>query len=411
MSDRPLKILIVEDTPSKKRRMFERFKEHASVFGDPELVVNTNDAIRRLQEKEYDLLVLDLLIPRDNISDPEEQNSIELLNRIDARQGGINRPRHIISISSSAAISVQAQDFHRSRPWGCIRYQDDSNQCLDDLENIGRWIHDDLHRQQNLSECDAFVVTALDEPEMQAIENQIENLGPYVPLDSVQLVRFCEIISNGRKLKVGLAFAARMGPVASAILCTKILEKMRPRLILMAGICGGISKSAQIGDVIAGDPTWDWQSGKYVESDSADFEFAPHQIYITTDIRNGLIKMKKDAAFWRTFAELAVKHKLELPKLLLGPLATGASVIADEKVTRRIKEQQNKNVIGVDMESYAVYAATAAAAHPTRFLSLKSVCDKANVDKNDDYQSYAADVSAKAVVYFLECFGAEFTQR
>lgn len=411
MNSRPLDILIVEDTPAKKRRMFERLHASIDVFGEPDVVTNTADAIRRLKEKIYDLMILDLVIPRDNISDPDEQNAIDLLTKIDYDASSIKKPRHILSISSSESIRDETLDFYRSRPWGCLRYSESSDQCMDDLENIGRWIHNDVTGEVSNQQCDVFIITALDDPEMQAVESELPDLGPYLPMDANQLVRYCHIESNGRNLRVGLAFASRMGPVASAILGTKAIEHLKPSLIVMPGICGGIAKNALIGDVIAADPTWDWQSGKYVDAADADFEFAPHQLHISTDMRNVLLRVKKDAAFWQTLAPYALTQKVELPKLLTGPLATGASVIANEKVTRQIKERQNKNVVGVDMESYAVYAAAAGASQHVEVISLKSVCDKANIEKNDEYQAYAAKISAKVTIHFLRQYGDSFVKR
>lgn len=411
MNIRPLDILIVEDTPAKKRRMFERLHASLDVFGEPDVVANTADAIKRLKKKVYDLMILDLVIPRDNISDPDEQNAIDLLTKIDYDANSIKKPRHIVSISSSESIKGETLDFYRSRPWGCLHYSESSDQCIEDLENIGRWIHNDVTGNIKNQQCDVFILTALDDPEMQAIESELPDLGPYMPMDANQLVRYCHIESSGRSLSVGLAFASRMGPVASAILGTKAIEHLKPSLIVMPGICGGIAKNALIGDVIAADPTWDWQSGKHIDTADADFEFAPHQLHISTDMRNALLLLKKDNSFWQTLASDALSQKVELPKLLTGPLATGASVIANEKVTRQIKEKQNKNVVGVDMESYAVYAAAAAAGRHIEVISLKSVCDKANVEKNDEYQAYASKISAKVTIHFLKKYGDSLVSR
>ena len=405
MNRRPLEIIIVEDTPAKKRRMFERLRASPNIFGEPDVVANTAEAVKRLKEKCYDLMILDLVIPRDYISDPEEQNAIDLLTKIDSRVKSINKPRHIVSISSSESIRTETLDFYRSRPWGCLRYSESSDQCIDDLENIGRWIHNEVTGGAKPQLCDVFILTALDDPEMQAVEYELPDLSPYLPMDANQLVRYCHIESNGRRLKVGLAFSSRMGPVASAILGTKAIEHLKPSLIVMPGICGGIAKNALIGDVIAADPTWDWQSGKYIDATDADFEFAPHQLHISTEMRNALLLIKKDTSFWQTLASDALTQKVALPKLLTGPLATGASVIANEKITRQIKEKQNKNVVGVDMESYAVYAAASAAGRHIEVISLKSVCDKADTEKNDQYQAYAAKISAKVTIHFLKKYG------
>ena len=67
---------------------------------------------------------------------------------------------------------------------------------------------------------------------------------------------------------------------------------------------------------------------------------------------------------------------------------------------QRIREEQNRSVVGLDMETYGVYAAAQAASIPIRAISLKAVCDKGDKEKNDKYQAYAARVSAAAVHRF-----------
>ena len=82
-------------------------------------------------------------------------------------------------------------------------------------------------------------------------------------------------------------------------------------------------------------------------------------------------------------------------------LVTGASVLADSRVVERLKQQQKKNLTDLDMETFAVFAAFDAC-HPANIvLSLKAVCDNGDIKKNDEFQAYAADVSAAVVVHIL----------
>ena len=409
MTQAPLSVLLVEDTPAKKRKLFERMRAAPGLFSDPDVAVCTADAVRRLQDKQYDLMVLDIVIPHRADGDPDEQNSIDLLSRLDAAIGGIHRPRHVLPISANAQSST-VSEFFKGRPWGCIHYREDSDEALDNIETIARWIHAKVADEVRTSKCDVFIVTALEEPEFTALEAVFPEVGPLEPLDATQLVRYGQIDCNGRSITIGLGFAPRMGPVASAVLCTKVLEILRPKLMLMSGICAAIGNKADIGDLVAADASWDWQSGKYVNKGSADFEIAPHQLNIPVKVQNILLKMKRDDLFWATFYKEAISLRLNLPKLVRGPVATGASVIADERVITKIREEQNKNVVGVDMETYAVYAACASADYNAGALSLKAVCDKANQEKNDRYQPFAAHVSAQAVKHLISKYGAELLE-
>lgn len=405
----PLSVLLVEDAPAKKRKLFERMRAAPELFSDPDVAVCTADAVRHLQDKQYDLMVLDIVIPYRADGDPDEQNSIDLLSRIDAGMGGIHRPRHVLPISANSQSSA-VSEFFSGRPWRCIHYCENSNEALDNIEKIARWIHSKGADDVRASKCDVFIVTALEEPEFTAIEAAFPEIGPLEPLDSTQLVRYGKIECDGRSITIGLGFAPRMGPVASAVLCTKVLEILRPKVMLMSGICAAIGNKADIGDLVVADASWDWQSGKYVDKGSAGFEIAPHQLNVPVKVLNILLKMKRDNSFWTNFYKEANPLKLNLPKLVRGPVATGASVIADERVVKKIREEQNKNVVGVDMETYAVYAACASAACNTGALSLKAVCDKANQEKNDLFQQYAANVSAQAVRHLIVMYGAELLE-
>lgn len=83
----------------------------------------------------------------------------------------------------------------------------------------------------------------------------------------------------------------------------------------------------------------------------------------------------------------------------VGSLPSGAAVIQTEELVSDYIELHNRKMLGLDMETYAVYYAAENA--PTRplFVSIKSVSDYANSKKNDDYQAYASYIS---ISLFLE---------
>ncbi len=83
-------------------------------------------------------------------------------------------------------------------------------------------------------------------------------------------------------------------------------------------------------------------------------------------------------------------------------MASCASVIADPAVVEEIAVHARK-LIGMDLETYAVYYAGRACPHPKPdVISLKSVCDFADEDKDDTFQNYAAYTSAAVVQVLLE---------
>lgn len=397
-----LEVLLLEDDPSKKNRLLALLNREKSIFTRVDTALCTTDAIRLMTQRRYDLLMADIVVPAELGGEKNEKHSISMFEQIDDGFGGILPPMHALPISAATGLSKESHEFFAARPWGILPYSDTSDECLEAIKNIARFVLGEKNRTIDSPSCDVFVVTALMDPEFSAVESLDLNWGPFEPLDGAQLVRFGRVQAGSSEYRIAAGFCPRMGPVAAAILTVKAILKLRPKLVIMPGICAGIPGKADIGDVVACDISWDWQSGKYIDKGGNEaFQISPHQLGLDDKSRNGLLMLKRDKQFWDSLATKAISAGVKLPKLVLGPMATGSSVLADARVTERIKESQHKNVTGLDMETYGVFAAVNACDPSVKVMALKAVCDLGDVKKNDDYQAYAANVSAAAVQHFL----------
>jgi len=401
-----LDVLLLEDDPAKKNRLLAFLHERSDLFRDVEFAICTFDAVRKMKEKRFDLLIADIVVPSVFGGEKSEAHSISMFERIDDQVDDIKPPRFSLPVSASSEISPSVYDFFRGRPWGILQYNDTNNESIETIEKVAQYV---LAQGQgevvpNL-DCDVFIITALMEPEFSAIEDLDVAWAALQPLDSSQLIRFGEVSSDGVTYKIAAAFSPRMGPVASAVLATKAALMLNPKLVIMSGICAGMPQKAEIGDVIAAEVSWDWQSGKYIDGNGVEqFQISPHQIVLPDSVRNQLLLLKRDQDFWNSLAIKAVEFKKPIPKMVLGPMATGSSVLADARVSERIKSQQHKNLSGLDMETYGVYAAIQSCRPDINFISMKSVCDQGDTQKDDRYQSYASFVSAQATLHFIKKF-------
>lgn len=62
----------------------------------------------------------------------------------------------------------------------------------------------------------------------------------------------------------------------------------------------------------------------------------------------------------------------------------------------------HKNLVGLEMEAYAVYTAASNAKHPKpKFFSAKSVCDFGTEDKGDQVHVYETYTSVKFLNHFI----------
>lgn len=402
-----LNVLLLEDDPSKKNRLLTLLNTDKSLFARVDTAICTSEAIRMMKSFRYDLLVADIVIPAELGGEKHENNCISMFEQLDDGYDDICCPAYSLPISASDQLSKAAHEFFQGRPWGILPYNETSNECLGTVEKVARFVQSEKDKKHEMESCDIFILTALMEPEFLAIESLGFTWEPFEPLDGSQMVKFGKVEIDQEVYRVAAGFCTRMGPVAASILTVKSIFKLRPKIVIMAGICAGIKGKVGIGDVIATDISWDWQSGKYIDKSGAEaFQIAPHQFGIDDQTRNQLILLKRDASFWNSLATLAVRAKVDIPKLVVGPMATGSSVVSDIRVVDRIKDSQHKNVIGLDMETYAVYAAANACDPNIKVISLKSVCDMGDIKKNDVHQEYASTISGAAVFQFLTKYAA-----
>lgn len=404
-----LNVLLLEDDPAKKGLLLKFLeKNKGNLFERIDTVLSVSEALNLLKDVAYDLLIMDVVVPRVLGGIPHERNAIELLQQIDDGRDLI-RPEFIVAISASSTLSQEAHEFFVGRPWGILNYSESDTECLTTIEKIAKYIFDLRSTKPPERKCDVFLLTALMEPEFSSLESTpgIE-WGPPEPLDRIQFVRFGELEIEGNRYVVAMGYAPRMGPVAAATLVAKAVMLLRPRLIVMCGICAGIAGKASIGDVIAAEVSWDWQSGKFVDKAGEEkFEIGPHQVAIDEQTRSQLMRFKRDSKFWESLSKDALSASHALPKLVIGPMATGSSVLGDARVSARIAEQQHRSLVGLDMETYGVYLASITCDSNLHFLSLKAVCDFGDKRKNDDFQKYASCISAKAAMHFLANYVGE----
>jgi nucleoside phosphorylase len=399
----PLNILLLEDDPAKKNRLLDFINSKTGdLFGSVDTALSVNDALAKLSNREYDLLIVDIIVPAVWGGEAHESHSISLFTQIDEGVS-IRRPRYALAISASDQLSAAAKEYFVGRPWGILNYSESSDECIATIEKICRYILARRNEAEQPRRCDIFIFTALMEPEFQALEAASVEWSPLEPLDEMQFVRYGRISLDSGEKTIAAAFAPRMGAVASAVLVSKVVLKLSPRILIMCGICAGLEGKAAIGDVIAAEISWDWQSGKYTDKEGVEhFEIGPHQISVDEQTRSQLLLLKRDRAFWTSLGQVSARYRQSAPNLVVGPVATGSAVLADARVSERIKATQHRNLAGLDMEVYGAYAAASACDPSLRYLALKAVCDYGDRTKDDQYQSYASEISVLAAMHFVK---------
>jgi nucleoside phosphorylase len=257
-------------------------------------------------------------------------------------------------------------------------------------------------------QTDVAFICALQEPEFESLLNA---LGGQSQWEDAGNTRFSHlylgtelVTESGKHLKVVGTTSTSMGLTAAAIATTHLILQFKPRIVIMVGIAAGTrSGGKEFGDVLIADPSVDYNSGKVaLENGIREFLPDPYPIGLNARLRSVLQKYRSKP---EVFQSIRARWTGELPgsqnRVHIGPLGAADQVIDDS--TRVLEIQRNwRKLIGVEMETYAVYRACHEAPDPKpRFASFKSVCDFA-AEKTDSWQNYASYTAAEFAVGFLK---------
>lgn len=217
-----------------------------------------------------------------------------------------------------------------------------------------------------------------------------------------QLYYECTEIRDGKERKIVAARQDEMGMTASATLSMKLIQKYRPKYLIMPGIAAGTlggegSNDTQMyGDVVLASEIWNYSNGKYVSPEKAEIVFGE----IGFIPRPTLIKT--DEQLVDVFKSAIASEKNEC-HVMLGTMASGSSVVANRNLLNKYISSGYYNTLGLEMEGYGVaYAARHATEPRPLAIVAKSVCDFADNRKSDVYQKFAAHTSCEFVHFLIE---------
>lgn len=254
----------------------------------------------------------------------------------------------------------------------------------------------------NEDELDVLVVTALYEERkwlQQVFGGRWENC---TKEDMIFQISTFDL--GARKVRVGAITQLYMGMPYAAVTTTKAIHIWNPKLVVMIGICAGVSGKVQLGDLVIASQTFDYGSGKLI-----DGKLHPH-----------LTPISPEPWLWQLIEVFRNKEDVlaqikdefpgpgstpETPMVAhMASMGTGAAVLADDAFVSELTNE-DRDLRGVDMEAYAVaLAADVCGTHRNKYpcFILKGVVDFAGIHKNDVYHEYGAYVSAAFLHKFLQ---------
>lgn len=375
-----MRILIVEDDTKKYDRVSKCISDFFSNINlDIERSVTFSHATKLIFENKYDLIIIDLLLPRLAEDKGLSDISSEIVTNI--QESKFNSNTTVIAISMyDKLVDELARDFHESGIL-LLNYKENDESWKNALEVC-------LQRVKIENAFDFIIFCAL-EGERNAFGNADCTIGEYKTLFGLD----CQEISIDH-LKGLIVKPPKMGLVDASIICSRCIERFSPRLICMSGICAGFANEVTIGTLVVSERAWEHQAGKWSKG---NFKLDHYQSNIDNVISVKLDQYMKGTDFHPIKKEGFLNNKLIGEPLILAPTVSGSAVIASDEKISEIKEQHRK-VKALDMEVYGLYRAVELSAQNPIFFSAKTVVDLAGSAKDDEHHMYGATLSARFVV-------------
>jgi nucleoside phosphorylase len=401
-------IVITDDDGAKRAEIIRIVREAGGESVDIREAASLVGARRLLRAEQVDLLVLDIALPERDGGLPQLNGGISLLREVVA-SNRFKMPAQVIGLTALDEVYEGAVAEFGGELWSVLRYNRASSEWAEQLATkVRHLLRVNAIENGASSDVDLGIVVALKSPELDAVlelpwhwkkadskgDPTVYHIGEFKRRDG----------TTGRAV---VARTGQMGMPAATALGMKLSINFRPRLLAMVGICAGSKDDTAIGDLVVANPTWDYGSGKYsTKGGKPIFEPAPYPLALSSRIRGIVEPFEGEtealAGLRRSFKGTAARH---VPRLHIGPFASGSAVVARAAMMQEVQLQHRK-LLAIDMEAYGVAIAAAESLLPVpEFLILKGVSDFADEDKGDSQREYAAFMSAQLLALLSTSHG------
>lgn len=382
-----MKILVLEDEDLK----FEQIRAHIfEVIPEAEIQREKNwlDYSRTISNAKFDLILLDLLVPRSSKdSTLEDQHASLIETTRDYQSKSFRTPAIVLT-----RYSFGDGDFVRN-----LNLVDITVITFNDHGEWREALKLKLLAAQPKKKFDVVIVCAL-EKEVAAFEGLTDSWGQVKTISGL----ICREVQIG-EYKAVIVRAQRIGLVAAAVASAFALGRFEPRLICMSGICGGVAGESEIYDLLVTQICHQHDAGKW---SATGFKSEHYDVQLDVDVHNKLVEVASGPGTMETLLDGVNPGRSEVPEGKErvsfnikpdAPTSSGSAVIAEEGKTATLAVGQRK-LAGFDMEVYSVYAAARHALNRTAFFAAKAVVDDGGRNKGDSFHRIGCLLSAKFVV-------------
>jgi nucleoside phosphorylase/CheY-like chemotaxis protein len=409
-----INILILDDTETKIARIKSVIINNCSIpDNNIDVASSINSGRVLLCKKEYDLLLLDLVLPLTDGDEPDREEGPKFIDEIYTNEQ-INIPNQIIGLTQYDEFYSELKERFEDKVWYLLKYEQSKNDWITKLQN--KIIHlrkskESLqHSISNEYSFDVAVICALQEEFIQlklAFEriDWVRTNFNGLPFDFYKGIVHTVF---GNSIRIIIACVGKSGMSATSILATTMFNIFKVDYLFMTGFCAGFDSSdVTFGDIVVADSIQDYTTGKLKDDETGNLKLLKelHQIPANYELASKIGAFISDEANIAKINTSLKKSNLlkgrDNIKALLAPTVCGAFVIASETVVINLKNDSRK-IQSLDMEGFGLYLTSHIL--DKKCLWIKAIADFANDSKSDEYHNLCSYASAALLYHFLkEC--------
>lgn len=369
-----MKILLIEDNVGKRNEI-SRYLIKSGVSKESIIFAENMSDFAASMNLDIGLFIIDFKLP--NFDNGEIlQNGRAILESIikSGKQDAL-----LLAISSYPSEFQELRELYESH--GCI---------LADYANKKSWqstLDHLLIQLKKTIKFDFIIFCALQDernPYIALIKGKQVNRGG---------VDCYDVEIDGKKGSVVLL--PQMGLVNAAVIAGVCIDRYKPAVVGMSGICGGFGNNVSKGQLLVSSMSYEYQSGKWAQD---GFKQEPYQVNTDHLTLTELKVLANEGDLLSKLEEgFSGKRPSDPQKPKVGVFTSGSAVIADSAVLAEI-ENIHRKVSGLDMEIFAVHRAAELSIGRPKCVCAKTVVDLCDNSKNDDLHLYGSYISAKFMI-------------
>ena len=242
-----IRILFIDDNIERTQEIASWLGEY-QIENDSEFAVTKDDALRKLSCNQYDLVIVDIVLPESIKTIGVSQSAgLDIVKEICFSRTVI-RPLYLLGITSNQeSYDAVKNEFESSFiPLSIWEIGDENwkTKLIAKIKYLSKLTNE--YKPINKNKVDVAIITAVGD-EYHALDT-LPICWKDVKIPCDPLIYSRGILTSGKTiLRVKLP---EMGMSAASHVTTRIIELFEPKSVVMTGICGGNKDEVALGDVV-----------------------------------------------------------------------------------------------------------------------------------------------------------------